>query len=291
MIYDSIRNIAGLDIVVNVDSDIITVRSKSNDLSLEEIYKGIIAELRANTAIYRPLLSQVEYDSAGNIKNISYDFEKNEIIISNPSNSRIDIRYLDLPNRSIKKEITGSLNLKEYDGQNLNIGVVFKPEAVYAEAYSELGESVLKELSQLKGEIFTDSSNKGVYQFISFSSVIDTVRESKDFNSSVQSFEFLPIPSRVSETSEGEIVVYIEKDAEKYSSVIQELMEFSGYRIVVSEDKENSDLRFGYTWIYSNSFQSSLDNVLNDVLSNYCITSEEVGNLRFIFRSAWVLTE
>ncbi len=293
--YDSISRVDGVDISINLPDDEIIIKYKSevteDDKDLIGIYNSLVNEIYENKTIYRPLLSQLSYNSDGKIENIVLDLDKNEIRITYPGlgNKDIDVRFLDLPYRTTSlRENTGNLKLYDYKGQDINIGVVFKPEAVYGQAVTNEGLDALRSVAQLNNLIFKDSNNQGIYQIVDYSDVIDTVKEDKTYNGRVKE---LKIEQLTKGTPSQELTIFLESDAIKFESVIIELLESCGYGIKVSECKEGSDLIVGYTWMYSNSFQSSLNSNLNDAISTYCLGFGETEAIQFMFRSSWILDE
>lgn len=294
----SIKELDGLNIEVNIPENYISIKKKSNsDILIENVYKNLLNELSKNRDIYLPLLSQLSYDSDNNLMNVFYDSNSDEIRIQGINNEQIDARFLgvnystldDLSNPS-SKNISGDLglfdfSLEDYENDSI-LGYVFKPECVYGQSCTDVGETALGLVTSNVGSIWMDCSKSGVYQFIDYSSILNTLKVNEIKEGSIKEIEISSLNTSYNAT---DLRVYIENDALIYESVICELFESFGYRIEKVEEKETSDLIIGYTWIYSDSFQSSLDSNLNDAIKNYYLGKGETDNIKFIFRSSWEL--
>lgn len=294
----SIKELDGLNIEVNIPENFISIKKKSNsEIVLENVYKSIVNELFNNRSIYLPLLSQLSYDSKHNLVNIFYDSNSEEIRIQGINNEKIDARFLGinyLDSSSLNEDQTiisdGNLGLFDFSlddfNNNKNLGYVFKPECVYGQSCTEIGETALGIITSQVGSIWMDNSKSGVYQFIDYSYILNTLKVN---DTKLGNIVKIDIGSLNISYNETDLRVYIESDALKYESVIYELLESYGYRVETVDEKETSDLIIGYTWVYSDSFQSSLDSNLNDAIKDYYLGKGETENIKFIFRSSWEL--
>ena len=294
----SIKELDGLDIEVNIPENFISIQKKTNsDIVLEDVYKNLLNELSRNRSLYLPLLSQLSYDSDNNLVNIFYDTNSDEIRIQGIDGEEIDARFLgidfsilDDSSNTTSKNISGDLalydfSLEDYENESI-LGYVFKPECVYGQSCTETGETALGIVTSQVGSIWMDCSKSGVYQFIDYSYILNTLKVNDTKGGTIRKIEIDSLNTSYNTT---DLRVFIENDALKYESVIYELFESNGYRVEKVEEKETSDLIIGYTWIYSDSFQSSLDSNLNDAIKNYYLGKGETDNIKFIFRSSWEL--
>ena len=286
----SIVDMDNLDIQINADSNVIVIKSKDNEESekssnnLETIYQGIIANIQSDNTTYRSLMSQFELDELGQVKNVLLDDEAKELRIYGVGNEPIDARilYMQVDKTDSQNRESG---LRLGDATADSKSILFKPEAVYGKATSDIGRQALAKIKGSDGAIWS-SKNGRVYQIVSFESLVDVLTKEKK---STPSIERLKITGLASSNKKEQITVYFDDELGSFGGQVIELLNHLEYEIIQSKDMEGCDLIIGYTWMHMNGIQSALDEDLNLALSKYVLTGETNEDIGLMFRSAWSL--
>ena len=296
-----IRDLPNLDIVVDLDNNYIKIKNKnkllgkSDDYDIEYLYNIVKTELIENSTIYKPLYNILEFDKSGNLVNFYYEKDEDAIIYDGSNFNKIDIRFLDIQvakRDSIQNEnklVENSSSIKLTGIQNIeNIeAIVFKPEAIYGVANTELGIDVFEKLQNMQGTIWIDSNKTGVYQVVSRDDMLSTFEIPKK---DTGGFKELNIEELNKTERTSEINVFFDTDTDKFKNQTIELLESLGFEVNEVDNINACDLTIRYTWIYSDSFQSSLDKELDTAIQNYCLAGEDSSTIEFMFRSAWEVT-
>lgn len=296
-----IRDLPNLDIVVDLDNNYIKIKNKnkllgkSDDYDIEYLYNIVKTELIENSIIYKPLYNILEFDKSGNLVNFYYEKDEDAIIYDGSNFNKIDIRFLDIQvakRDSIQNEnklVENSSSIKLTGIQNIeNIeAIVFKPEAIYGVANTELGIDVFEKLQNMQGTIWIDSNKTGVYQVVSRDDMLSTFEIPKK---DTGGFKELNIEELNKTERTSEINVFFDTDTDKFKNQTIELLESLGFELNEVDNINACDLTIRYTWIYSDSFQSSLDKELDTAIQNYCLAGEDSSTIEFMFRSAWEVT-
>lgn len=303
----SIVDIDNLDIQLNMNSNTIIIKSKDDEDgydTLKTIYDGIVNNVQNNSATYRVLMSQFELDEFGQVQNVVLDEESEELRISGVGENPIDIRilYMQIGETGARGSTEDSLdeNLEE-NGDNTGLklvnatgndeSIIFKPEAVYGKATSDVGIEALNNINSLDGMVWAGAKSNettGVYQVVSFDSLVDTFGDGERETASI---EKLKVTGLNTTEKNKEIVVYFDDEASGFEKQSIELLNHLGYEVVQSVDMVGCDLIVGYTWMYMNGIQSSLDEELNSALSSHILTGAHSENIGLMFRSAWSLID
>ena len=303
----SIVDIDNLDIQINMNNNTIIIKSKDDENgydTLKTIYDGIINNVQNNSTTYRVLMSQFELDEFGQVQNVVLDEGSKELRISGVGENPIDIRilYMQIGETGARGSTEDSLdeNLEE-NGDNTGLklvnatgndeSIIFKPEAVYGKATSDVGIEALNNINSLDGMVWAGAKSNettGVYQVISFDSLVDTFGGEERETASI---EKLKVTGLNTTEKNKEIVVYFDDEASGFEKQSIELLNHLGYEVVQSVDMVGCDLIVGYTWMYMNGIQSSLDEELNSALSSYILTDTHSENIGLMFRSAWSLID
>lgn len=286
----SIVDMDNLDIQINADSNVIVIKSKDNEESekssnnLETIYQGIIANIQSDNTTYRSLMSQFELDELRQVKNVLLDDEAKELKIYGIGNEPIDARilYMQVDKTDSQNRESG---LRLGDATADSKSILFKPEAVYGKATSDIGRQALAKIKGSDGIIWS-SKNGRVYQIVSFESLVDILTKEKK---STPSIERLKITGLASSNKKEQITVYFDDELGSFGGQVIELLNHLEYEVIQSEDMEGCDLIIGYTWMHMNGIQSALDEDLNSALSKYVLTGETNEDIGLMFRSAWSL--
>lgn len=296
-----IRDLPNLDIVVDLDNNYIKIKNKnkllgkSDDYDIEYLYNIVKTELIENSTIYKPLYNILEFDKSGNLVNFYYEKDEDAIIYDGSNFNKIDIRFLDIQvakRDSIQNEnklVENSSSIKLTGIQNIEDieAIVFKPEAIYGVANTELGIDVFEKLQNMQGTIWIDSNKTGVYQVVSRDDMLSTFEIPKK---DTGGFKELNIEELNKTERTSEINVFFDTDTDKFKNQTIELLESLGFEVNEVDNINTCDLTIRYTWIYSDSFQSSLDKELDTAIQNYCLAGEDSSTIEFMFRSAWEVT-
>ena len=296
-----IRDLPNLDIVVDLDNNYIKIKNKnkllgkSDDYDIEYLYNIVKTELIENSTIYKPLYNILEFDKSGNLVNFYYEKDEDAIIYDGSNFNKIDIRFLDIQvakRDSIQNEnklVENSSSIKLTGIQNIEDieAIVFKPEAIYGVANTELGIDVFEKLQNMQGTIWIDSDKTGVYQVVSRDDMLSTFEIPKK---DTGGFKELNIEELNKTERTSEINVFFDTDTDKFKNQTIELLESLGFEVNEVDNINACDLTIRYTWIYSDSFQSSLDKELDTAIQNYCLAGEDSSTIEFMFRSAWEVT-
>ena len=296
-----IRDLPNLDIVVDLDNNYIKIKNKnkllgkSDDYDIEYLYNIVKTELIENSTIYKPLYNILEFDKSGNLVNFYYEKDEDAIIYDGSNFNKIDIRFLDIQvakRDSIQNEnklVENSSSIKLTGIQNIEDieAIVFKPEAIYGVANTELGIDVFEKLQNMQGTIWIDSNKTGVYQVVSRDDMLSTFEIPKK---DTGGFKELNIEELNKTERTSEINVFFDTDTDKFKNQTIELLESLGFEVNEVDNINACDLTIRYTWIYSDSFQSSLDKELDTAIQNYCLAGEDSSTIEFMFRSAWEVT-
>ena len=296
-----IRDLPNLDIVVDLDNNYIKIKNKnkllgkSDDYDIEYLYNIVKTELIENSIIYKPLYNILEFDKSGNLVNFYYEKDEDAIIYDGSNFNKIDIRFLDIQvakRDSIQNEnklVENSSSIKLTGIQNIEDieAIVFKPEAIYGVANTELGIDVFEKLQNMQGTIWIDSNKTGVYQVVSRDDMLSTFEIPKK---DTGGFKELNIEELNKTERTSEINVFFDTDTDKFKNQTIELLESLGFEVNEVDNINACDLTIRYTWIYSDSFQSSLDKELDTAIQNYCLAGEDSSTIEFMFRSAWEVT-
>lgn len=168
---------------------------------------------------------------------------------------------------------------------------LFKPEAVWAQATSTVGEEALDKVRDNRGLIFRASSSElddiGVYQVIQVEDVVDSIRVNEQVHNNVSKAKPVYIEPNI--ITGNYIRVYFGDN--QFTGVITELLQYLGYQVEVSEDQLDCDLVIGYTWIYYRGITSSLNDTLNEAVASYSLTGDMNNKVEFLLRSAWGITD
>lgn len=303
----SIVDIDNLDIQLNMNNNTIIIKSKDDENgydTLKTIYDGIINNVQNNSTTYRILMSQFELDEFSQVQNVVLDEESEELRISGVGENPIDIRilYMQIGETGARGSTEDSLdeNLEE-NGDNTGLklvnatgndeSIIFKPEAVYGKATSDVGIEALNNINSLDGMVWAGAKSNettGVYQVVSFDSLVDTFGDEERETASI---EKLKVTGLNTTEKNKEIVVYFDDEASGFEKQSIELLNHLGYEVVQSVDMVGCDLIVGYTWMYMNGIQSSLDEELNSALSSHILTGAHSENIGLMFRSAWSLID
>lgn len=303
----SIVDIDNLDIQLNMNSNTIIIKSKDDENgydTLKTIYDGIINNVQNNSTTYRVLMSQFELDEFGQVQNVVLDEESEELRISGVGENPIDIRilYMQIGETGARGSTEENLdeNLEENrDNTGLKLvnatgndeSIIFKPEAVYGKATSDVGIEALNNINSLDGMVWAGAKSNettGVYQVTSFDSLVDTFGDRERETASIEN---LKVTGLNTTEKNKEIVVYFDDEASGFEKQSIELLNHLGYEVVQSVDMVGCDLIVGYTWMYMNGIQSSLDEELNSALSSHILTGTHSENIGLMFRSAWSLID
>lgn len=275
-----LKDIENLEITINPKDKNISIKSLDENIDLKEIYMNLKNELQSNKGYYHSLLNQLEYDFVGEVKNILYDSEKNEITIQSSHPEYLDLRFLNIPCLFIENKDSSNFILENYKNQDIKYGIIFKPEAVFGQSFSEKGLLALNDIYSSESFIWKNENN-GIYQKINFNDLIKTYSEKIVFTQEELVFKTL------NNKNNDSLNIFIETELEKLKDIIKEFFLNYGYSVNFVKERDTSDIVLNYTWFYSENLQSSFNESLNTSITEYLSNSSNPENIFFLFRSGW----
>ena len=289
----SIKDSGDLTIQVNNAEYSMSIWSK-HEGHTQTLYNLINEVLTKEKTKYMTLYSHLMTDGDGNIKNIRYDMSADQIIIDFTKFEEVDTRFIDLYyevyNEYVDKTLAdkdGNFELvKSDDADYENTYVVTKNDAIYGIAINEKGMNVLSEIDKITDNKFIKLQSNNIYKGTSIEETVETVNSSLEYNR-LEKFNINQIEPKSELT---ELRVFIRDDAVKFKDDIVYLLKCAGYEYTEATNSRTSDLIIGYTWMYNNSLQSTLDDTLAKRLIGYHnMSGYEDARTDFILKSSWEL--
>lgn len=291
----SIKDLGGLNIIVDNVNYKLTI-SSDIDGKAKEVYNSIVNSLKNEKTKYLTLYRSLVLDRSGNILNIKFDTETNEIEFDFSRAGRVDTRFLDIEIRDregiteeeVKTTGTEELRLRDSGTTESIEYVVFKSDAIYGIALTETGEELLDKTNTLNGHQLLVEESRNVYQGISLDSVISSISDTVKTHERTNKLGIETIKESEN-NGKNEVTLYFENEAINYKDDITRILESLDFSIQITDDYEMCDLVIGYTWLYSNSLQSTFNENVNEAIVNYHNNSEVESTVKFIVRSSWIL--
>lgn len=269
---------------------------------IKTLYESVKTGIDNRYSKYLMLFHSLTFDKNGKVANIQYDSEDGKLVFDFSSVGYVDTRFLDMSvvNRnqeSLHEDVVSNYlnpywlyNSGTYEG-DCNY-LLFKSDALYGVAYTDLGLEVFSSFAELNEKILYLSDSDSYYKGISLKNTILDVSESR-----VKETPFLPIGEVVliensmkeSKKPSCRLLVYLENGSEYYKEDINNILNSLGYSVEFIDDKLNCDILIGYTWLYNNSMPSSFDSSLNDSIIQHHNKSKDTKTVELLLHTSWVI--